>query len=148
MWQISPKLPACPICVWRGVVMPVPHHVVSPPLNSIRCPVKLILLRSNKWQRQCLSLTPSLSLPPFCELYAAFCSPSCSLLREASATITAAMTKGSICNRIGPILYRGLHSFHRLTAWLAEETGGVDREHRGRSGQRVAMCVYWWPCSC
>lgn len=65
MWQISPKLTAGPICDWRGVVMPVPHHVVSPPLNSIRCPVKLILLRSNKWQLQCLSLPLSLSLPPF-----------------------------------------------------------------------------------
>lgn len=121
--------------------MPVPHHVVSPPLNPICCPVKLILLQSNKWQSSCLSLTASLALPPFCKLYTAFCSPPCSLLREASATITAAMTKGRICNRTGPVLYRGLHSFHGLTAWLAAGTGGVDHEQRGRSGQRVAFCV-------
>lgn len=43
MWQIFPKLPTGPICVLGGVVMPVPHHVVSPPLNSMRCLVKLIL---------------------------------------------------------------------------------------------------------
>lgn len=139
--QIFPKVPAGPTCVWRGVVMPVPHHVVSPPLNSICCPVKLILLQSNKWQSPCLSLTASLALPPFCKLYAAFCSPPCSLLREASATITAAMTKGRICNRIGPVLYGGLRRFHRLTAWLAGGTGGVDHEQRGRSGQRVALCL-------
>lgn len=101
MWHISPKLTVGPICDWHRVVKPVPHHVVSPSLNSIHCPMKLILLWSNKWQRQCLSLTLSSSL---CELYAAFCSPSCSLLREASATTTVAMTKGSICSHIGPIL--------------------------------------------
>lgn len=141
MWQISPKQTVGPICDWCGVVMPVPHHGVSTPLNSIHCPVKLILLWSNKWQCQGLSLTLSSSL---CERYAAFCSPSCSLLREASSTTTAAMTKGTICRRTGPILYRGLHSFHRLTARLAEETEGVDHDQCGRSGQRVAcglLCI-------
>lgn len=63
MWQVFPKMTAGPGCDWRGMVMPVPHHVVSPPLNYICCPMKLILLRSNKWQRWCLSLTHSLLLP-------------------------------------------------------------------------------------
>lgn len=95
-----------------------------------------------------MSLTHSLALSySLCELYAAFCSSSCSLLREASATITAVMTKESICSRTGPLLYSELHSFHRLTSWLAAETRGVDHDWHGRSGQRVA-CACEWPCIC
>lgn len=114
-WQVSPELTVGPLCVWFGEIVPAPHYGVSHRLSTIRCPVKSTPLQPNNLQRLLLSL--ALQLPScLCELYAAFCSPSCALLREASTTTTAAMTKGSICGRIGAILHRGLHGFQPLTA--------------------------------
>lgn len=68
MWQTSPKSTVGPIRDRFRV-----HHVLSPPSNSTRCPVKLILLRSNKLQRRCLPLGPLfLTLWALCRL---LCSP-------------------------------------------------------------------------
>lgn len=64
VWQISPTLTAGPKCDWCGVKIPVPHHVVSPPANSIHS--LFILHQSNKWQHWCLSLTISSSLWALC----------------------------------------------------------------------------------
>lgn len=142
-WQVSPELTVGPLCVWFGEIVPAPHYGVSHRLSTIRCPVKSTPLQPNNLQRLLLSL--ALQLPScLCELYAAFCSPSCALLGEASTTTTAAMTKGSICGRIGAILHRGLHGFQPLTAWLAGETVGVDRDLRGRIGQKGPAWVSGW----
>lgn len=72
--------------------MAFPHHVVSPPFNSICCLTKLILLQL--YQIGSVNVAQPLSLAclsSLCEPYAAFCSTSC------PPTITVAMTKGNIC---------------------------------------------------
>lgn len=138
VWQMSPKLSAGPMCFWHGVVIPVPHHVVSSPVNLIRCHTKVIILWSNKWQCWCISLTLFRALPPFVSFMLLSVPPHV-LSWGVSATITGVMTKGNMCGRIGSILYRRLQSFHQLTARPAGETGGVVR---GMLHMCVLLAVY------
>ena len=140
MWQISPKVIVGPIRDWRGRVMPVPHHVASPPLNHIRCPVKLMLLRSEKCQCQCLSLTPSFSLPPFVSFTLPPALPHALFWgrplqqqqppwqKPAYATVQALYFTEDYTASTD-----SLPSLTGESGW-----GGVDHDQRGRSGQMVA----------
>lgn len=133
IWQVSPKLSAGPMCFWHGVVIPVPHHVLSGPVKLIRRHTKVIILWSNKCH--CISLTLFCALPPFVSFMQLSVPPHV-LSWGVSATTTGVMTKGIICGRIGSIR---LQRSHQLTAWPAGETGGVVR---GMLHMCVLLVVY------